>query len=68
MGDGRGSHLIAFRLPSGVRLLPGSQPNELVNIGSFRFSPEAVIYHGLNPFGQRGTMFEIADVDELYAL
>ena len=47
---GRGSHVIAFRMPEGV-LQPGVQPNEMVHIGSFRFSPDDVIYHGPNPFG-----------------
>jgi len=47
---GRGSHVIAFRMPPGV-LQKGTQPNEVAHVGSFRFSPDQVIYHGLNPFG-----------------
>ncbi len=47
---GRGSHVIAFRMPEGV-LQPGVQPNEMVHTGSFRLSPDDVIYHGPNPFG-----------------
>ncbi|MDG4756613.1 polymorphic toxin-type HINT domain-containing protein [Micromonospora sp. WMMD710] len=47
---GRGSHVIGFRI-SPDRLGPGVQPNELVHQGSFRFTPDDVIYHGPNPFG-----------------
>jgi hypothetical protein len=46
---GRGSHVIAFRMPSGV-LREGTQSNEVAHVGSFRFTPDQVIYHGLNPF------------------
>lgn len=47
---GRGTHLIAFRIDP-ARLRPGEQLNELIHSGSFRFSPEDVLFHGLNPFG-----------------
>ncbi|ASW54036.1 polymorphic toxin-type HINT domain-containing protein [Plantactinospora sp. KBS50] len=47
---GRGSHVIGFRI-SPDRLGSGVQPNELVHQGSFRFTPDDVIYHGPNPFG-----------------
>jgi hypothetical protein len=38
------------RMPDDVPLLPGVQPNEEVHAGSFRFTLDDVIYHGLNPF------------------
>ncbi len=50
-GGDRGTHLIAFRLPAGTKLAPGSQPNELMHTGSFRFTLDDVVFHGLNPFG-----------------
>lgn len=46
---GRGSHVIAFRMPPGV-LQRGTQANEVAHVGSFRFTPDQVIYHGPNPF------------------
>ena len=45
----RGTHVIAFKTPKGL-LKPGTQDNELVHIGSFRFTPAMVIYHGPKPF------------------
>ncbi|MFV2013706.1 MULTISPECIES: polymorphic toxin-type HINT domain-containing protein, partial [unclassified Micromonospora] len=50
-GGDRGTHLIALRLPAGTKLVPGSQPNELMYTGSFRFTLDDVVFHGPNPFG-----------------
>jgi hypothetical protein len=49
-GGDRGTHLIAFRVPAGTELAPGSQPNELAHTGSFRFTLDDVVFHGPNPF------------------
>ncbi|MEV6304350.1 polymorphic toxin-type HINT domain-containing protein [Actinoplanes sp. NPDC051861] len=46
---GRGSHVIAFRMPPGA-LQRATQRNEMAHLGSFRFSPDQVIFHGPNPF------------------
>ena len=46
---GRGTYVIAFKMPPGV-LQKGTQDNELAHVGSFRFTPDQVIYHGPNPF------------------
>ncbi|WP_433826193.1 ricin-type beta-trefoil lectin domain protein [Actinoplanes sp. CA-015351] len=45
----RGTHVIAFKMPKGL-LQVGTQANEVVHVGSFRFTPEMVLYHGPNPF------------------
>jgi hypothetical protein len=46
---GRGTHVIAFRMRERA-LQKGTQANEVVHVGSFRFGPDDVIYHGANPF------------------
>lgn len=50
MYAGKASHVFAFRMPEGVELGPGSQPNELITRGSLKIPAANVLYHGVNPF------------------
>ncbi|WP_447005926.1 RHS repeat-associated core domain-containing protein [Saccharothrix isguenensis] len=47
---GKADYLLAFRMPQGVELGPGSQPNELIARGSLRIPAGNVLFHGRNPF------------------
>jgi RHS repeat-associated protein len=48
---GKADYLFGFRMPDGVELEPGAQPNEVISKGSLRVPSENVIYYGENPFG-----------------
>ncbi|MEU9033307.1 ricin-type beta-trefoil lectin domain protein [Streptomyces sp. NPDC048352] len=47
---GKADFLFAFRMPQGVELGPGSQPNELIARGSLKIPAGNVLFHGRNPF------------------
>ncbi|SFF10135.1 intein C-terminal splicing region/intein N-terminal splicing region/RHS repeat-associated core domain-containing protein [Actinacidiphila alni] len=50
MYAGKAEYMFAFRMPEGVELGPGSQPNELITRGSLKIPAGNVLFHGRNPF------------------
>ncbi|WP_338898129.1 RHS repeat-associated core domain-containing protein [Streptomyces sp. TG1A-60] len=50
MYAGKADYMFAFRMPEGVELGPGSQPNELITRGSLKIPAGNVLFHGRNPF------------------
>ncbi|NNU26563.1 polymorphic toxin-type HINT domain-containing protein, partial [Isoptericola sediminis] len=50
MYAGKADYMFAFRMPEGVELGPGSQPNELITRGSLKIPAGNVLFHGKNPF------------------
>ncbi|MER5215891.1 polymorphic toxin-type HINT domain-containing protein [Streptomyces sp. NPDC002838] len=50
MYRGKADFVFAFRMPQGVELRPGSQPNELITRGSLKIPAANVLFHGRNPF------------------
>ncbi|QTI88212.1 polymorphic toxin-type HINT domain-containing protein [Streptomyces sp. AgN23] len=50
MYAGKADYMFAFRMPGGVELGPGSQPNELITRGSLKIPAVNVLFHRRNPF------------------
>ncbi|MGW5422550.1 ricin-type beta-trefoil lectin domain protein [Streptomyces sp. NPDC003943] len=50
MYAGKADYVFVFRMPQGVELGRGSQPNELITRGSLKIPAANVLYHGVNPF------------------
>ena len=47
----RGDYYFLLRIRDGATLIPGTQPNEVIHVGSIRFGRHATLLaHGANPF------------------